>query len=189
MAKRFTATELWEEDWFLDMPNEYKLFWYYILAACDHAGVFRVNISKFNRIIDSKKKVVQNKAITYFNNGKERVRIISENKWFIEDFFVFQYGSIFNKNNKVHESIEKIYNQANISLTSIRGLKDLKEGVKDKDKDKKGGVGENKKSAIKIVDEFAYFDDGSKQELGESQKFMVAQNSLKARDVKKGISY
>lgn len=189
MAKRFTATEIWDEDWFLEMPNNYKLFWYYMLAQCDHAGIFRVNIKKFQIIIRDK-KVTTETALKYFNNGKNRIRILTENRWFIEDFFTFQYGSTLNKNSKVHESIENIYNQANINLTSIRGLKDLKDRVKDKDKDiKKGGVGENKKGAIKISDGFAYFDDGSKQELGDSQKFMSEQNQLKARDVKKGVSY
>ena len=43
MAKRFTSTEIWNEDWFLDMPAEYKLFWYYMLCECDHAGLFKVN--------------------------------------------------------------------------------------------------------------------------------------------------
>ena len=133
MAKRFTATEIWDEDWFLEMPIEYKLFWYYMLANCDHGGLFKVNMRSFCSL--NEVKLTPNKAIEFFNTGKQRVRIISDSLWFIEDFFVYQYGGTFNMNNRVHESISELYKKHNIDLLSVRGLKDLKDGVKDKDKD------------------------------------------------------
>lgn len=133
MAKRFTDTNIWGEDWFLEMPNEYKLFWYYMLSSCDHSGIFKVNTSVFCRL--NEVKLTSNKALEYFNTGKQRIRVIQDNVWFIEDFFVYQYGESFNTKNRVHESIEKSYKKYNISLTSIRGLKDHKDRVKDKDKD------------------------------------------------------
>lgn len=148
MAKRFFATDIWEEDWFLDMPNEYKQFWFYILAKCDHAGIFKVNVRSFRGLVGV--ELGSSKALTLFNTGKQRIRIIKDDVWLIEDFFVYQYGPVMNLQNKVHNSIAKIYKKHGVSLTSIRGLKDLKDGVKDKDKDKelesnednKGGLGE-----------------------------------------------
>ena len=145
MSKRFTATELWEEDWFLDMPNEYKLFWGYMLSTCDHAGVFKVNLRSFCNLLSV--SVSGNKALEYFNSGKNRIRVVSSSIWFIEDFFVFQYGTIFNPNNKLHESIDKIYKRYNINTLELRGLLEVKEKsfrgqkedfdtLKDKDKDK-----------------------------------------------------
>lgn len=192
MAKRFFGTEVWDEDWFLEMPEEYRLLWFYILAKCDHAGLFRVNLTSFN--LRNKKKVLPFTALKYFNSDKERIRIISEKLWFIEDFFVFQYGETFNKNNKVHESIEKIYNQANIKLTSIRGLKDLKDRVKDKDKDKdkKGGVGENKKQkGEKFSEDFqqVFFPDGNRQELGPQQRELAMEGRIKPNSIIQGATY
>lgn len=189
MAKRFTATELWEEDWFLEMPDGYKLFWFYVLAKCDHGGIFRVNVSKFNMTLIDKKKITSNKAIELFNNGKIRVRVLNENRWLIEDFFVFQYGEIMNLNSKVHESIQTLYNQANIDLTSIRGLKDLKDRVKDKDKDKdiytKNG---SKIFGEKFTEdnEFVIMNTGEKQKLGKMQKFRLKENDLKPEEIFKG---
>lgn len=193
MAKRFTSTEIWSEDWFLDMPSEYKLFWYYMLSTCDHAGVFKVNTKTFckmNEVI-----LTSSLALNYFNTEKQRVRVLSDNLWLIEDFFQYQYGEIFNPNNRVHDSIEKVYQRHNIEMTSIRGLKDLKDRVKDKDKDKdkdikKGGMGENKKG-VKFDDdlEFVYFDDGSKQKLGSDQKALAKLGKTKPHLIVKGSIY
>jgi len=134
MAKRFSDTEIWSEDWFLEMPNEYKLFWFYMLSNCDHAGLFKVNLRSFSSLLEV--KLTTTEALRLFNSGKDRIRIINPSLWFVEDFFVYQYGPTFNTNNRLHESIEKIYDKYGIELTSIRGVLDLKHGVKDKDKDK-----------------------------------------------------
>lgn len=148
MAKRFFASEIWEEDWFLDMPNEYKQFWFYMLAKCDHAGVFKVNLRSFRGLTGV--SLTSSAALNHINAGKQRLRIIKDDVWLIEDFFVYQYGSIFNLGNRLHESVAKIYEKYEIDLTSIRGLKEVKkstktppkdpnDGVKDKDKDKELG--------------------------------------------------
>lgn len=136
--KRFTETTIWEEDWFLDMPKEYMLFWFYLKDKCNHAGVWRPNLKLFEATIGV--KIDLKTAIEYFNKDKLRCEILKSGHWFLVDFFVFQYGSTFNALNRVHKSIQDIYNQENINLTSIRGLKDLKEGVKDKDKDKEKDI-------------------------------------------------
>ena len=133
MAKRFISTEIWDEDWFLDMTNEYKLFWFYILSSCDHAGIFKVNMRSFCSL--NEVNLTPTQALLYFNNGKDRIIVISDSIWLISDFFVFQYGTTFNPNNRVHQSIENIYKKYKIDINLIRGLIDLKDRVKDKDKD------------------------------------------------------
>jgi hypothetical protein len=64
------------------------------------------------------------KAIEYFNNGKKRIRIIKDDLWLIEDFFSYQYGHVFNINNRVHESIDSELKRNKIKLDSIRGITD-----------------------------------------------------------------
>lgn len=123
MAKRFTATEIWGEDWFLDMSIEYKLLWFFILSKCDHAGCWKPNKKIFEATVG--KKVNLGKALANFNYEKERIRITSKNNWWIVDFFVFQYGATFNINNKLHSSIQLIYNQEGIPITESRGLKEV----------------------------------------------------------------
>jgi len=134
MAKRFTDTELWKQDWFLDMPSEYKLFYFYVKDNCDHAGIFKVNVRTFCRL--NEVKVDSNTALEYFNVDKERIILISDSKWLLVDFFVYQYGATMNLGNRVHNSVNELLILNNIDLGSIRGLLELKQGVKDKDKDK-----------------------------------------------------
>ena len=189
MSKRFTSTEIWDEDWFLEMPNEYKLFWYFMLSNCDHAGLFKVNLRSFCGL--NEVNLRSETALNYFNNGKQRVRVIFETLWLIEDFFVFQYGETFNINNRLHESILKLYGKHNIKLTSIRGLKDLKDTLKDKDKEiKKGGVGENKIIGVEVINgKKIKLSDGTIQELGEKQKEFIESGDLKPRNIYKGSIY
>lgn len=118
-----------------------------MLANCDHAGLFKVNLRSFRGQVEV--KVTSNEALQFFNNGKDRIRVISETLWYIEDFFVFQYGTSMNLNNRLHNSIAELLEKQKIELTSIRGLVDLKVGAKEKDKvinsiiDTKVKLGEN----------------------------------------------
>jgi hypothetical protein len=134
MPKRFTATEIWDEDWFLEMPLNYQLFWFYVKDKCDHAGMFKQNVIKFNAI--HKTEIDLELAFEYFNKGKKRLRKINGSVWLIEEFFSFQYGHTLNTKNTVHKSIKDIYEKNEVELRSVRGLREVKEGVKDKDKDK-----------------------------------------------------
>ena len=71
MAKRFTDTKIWEEDWFIELPKDYKLFFFYIKDTCDHAGVFKVNVKKFCKLNDC--RIDAKKALEYFNSDKNRI--------------------------------------------------------------------------------------------------------------------
>lgn len=194
MAKRFFSTKIWDEDWFLDMPIEYRLFWFYILSSCDHAGVFKVNLGSFCRL--NGVKIEPTDALVLLNTGKQRIREINNSTWLIEDFFCYQYGGTFNPNNRVHESIERVYKSHGINMTSIRGLKDLKEGVKDKDKDKdkeiqgysmKGGVGGRKERGawFRLEEGVVVFGDESEQELTEEQIELIKLGKLKPGQITK----
>lgn len=126
MAKRFTSTEIWDEDWFIEMPIEYQLFWFYMKDKCDHAGFFKVNVTKFNKMHNA--NIDSELAYEMFNKGKKRLRKINEGMWFIEDFFVFQNGSTINMNNNAHRSVKQLLEYRGVSLGSLRGLKEVKEG-------------------------------------------------------------
>ena len=43
MAKRFTDAEKWDDPFFMDMPDKFKLAYIFILDKCDQVGVWKVN--------------------------------------------------------------------------------------------------------------------------------------------------
>jgi hypothetical protein len=149
MSKRFTDTEIWNEDWFIVLPNDYKLLWKYIKDTCDHSGIWKPNLKRFEFTTG---KVDLDKALEYFND-EDNIRIVrlKNTKFFLPGFFVFQYGEKMNLNNKVHNSVYINYIKNEVDLTSIRGLKEVIQRPKDIDKDKdieeedKGGTGEKEK--------------------------------------------
>ena len=128
MAKRFTGTEIWDEDWFLELPKDYKLFWFYLKDKCDQAGFFRINIKAFNSSHEADVKI--DTAFELFNKGKKRIRKINGSVWLIEDFFKFQYGQKFNTENKMHTGIEKIYSNNGVKIETLQGIERVSVGSK-----------------------------------------------------------
>lgn len=141
MAKRFTDTELWKEDWFLDLDTNEKLFWFYLKDSCNHAGIWRPNQKYFEFILGS--NIDLDEFILRSNHGKERIIVLHDGRWFLKGFIKFQYGKGLNEKNRVHKSIIEALEVAGINpfsfeliLTPNRPQNEVKEGVKDKDKDK-----------------------------------------------------
>lgn len=130
MAKRFTDTNKWRKPFIRGLQGAYKLFWFYILDDCDHAGIWIVdmevaNIRTGQNITEEDALKIFESKITVFDNGE---------RWFIQDFIDFQYG-ILNDSNRAHKSVINIllkYKLLNKDMTLISPL----QGVKDKDKDK-----------------------------------------------------
>lgn len=158
MPKRFTATELWNEDWFLALTPIQRLLWFYIKDHCDHAGIWKPNVIAFNRSHHS--CVVLSRCLSKFNSGKERIIVLSNGRWFLSGFVEFQYGKQLNPNSHVHLSIlgvlhsngidlEKYVGQGQVEVIlrslrphfevnerSTRPQRSLKDKDMDKDKDK-----------------------------------------------------
>lgn len=106
MSKRFTDTEIWDEDWFLDLPNKYKLFWQYIKDRCDDVGVWRPNKSMAQRIIGE--PINMNEFLTFVNvDGAERIVVLDNGRWFLRGYFIFQYGIHFSPTSPVHRGALK----------------------------------------------------------------------------------
>ncbi|HEY6436163.1 MAG TPA: hypothetical protein VIY47_06210, partial [Ignavibacteriaceae bacterium] len=116
-------------DWFLELPCEYKLFWFYILSNCDQAGFFRVNTKVFCSL--NHVNINTETAVEFFNKGKKRIRKVNGSMWLIEDFFKFQYGNKFNIKNNMHLGIEKIYVRYGVAIESLQGIERVSKGSKD----------------------------------------------------------
>lgn len=127
MGKRFTDTDKWKDEWFTDLEPAMKIFWVYICDNCDHAGIWRVNFkiasSMIGAILDRQSAL---KAL-----GK-RIRVLSDDKWYIEKFIAFQYPKGLSPKCKPHLGVISLLKSHSIDLNSYLTVQD-KEQDKDKD--------------------------------------------------------
>ena len=105
MAKRFTDTDKWKDEWYTELPNDYKIIWQYLLDTCDNAGIYKRNVKLLNIMCNTN---VSDTDI--LNAFKLRVTPISDEKWIINKFCVFQYGPDFleSKNKAVVSVVNKL---------------------------------------------------------------------------------
>lgn len=184
MGKRFTDTEIWNEDWFIDMTNDHKLFWIYLKDACNYAGIWRVNKKQFEFVTGI--KIDLEKFYSIINVGKQRIKKIGADKWFLTQFILFQNGSTLNGNNNAHYGILKELNnygidtcifevkersktvQSEVKVGSRTGVFDPQGIGKGKRKKEKGGVGEkeNKIPTVEMV-EIYFVENGYSAEVGK----------------------
>lgn len=122
MPKRLTDTKIWEEDWFIDLPNKYKLMWNYIKDKCDNVGIWRPNKSILQKIIGE--PLVIDDFLQFVNVGKERITVLPSGRWWIKDYFIFQYGDKFSPTSPVHKGALKTLLQNGIHINQI-----FKEGI------------------------------------------------------------
>ena len=128
MPKRFTDTQKWQDEWFMELPAKYKLFYLYLLDNCDHAGIWKVNLRLANFHIGSELNLDEIKELF-----GDRILEFKDGYFYIQKFILFQYGGI--KNDSVGKSISKILESNNL-LGAKEGLPSPCVGTKVKVKDK-----------------------------------------------------
>ena len=164
MTKRFCDTEIWNKNWFQNLPIKQKLLTKFIFDNCDCAGIYEISWKLL--------KVYFDEEITKedFQQIKQ-VKFLSEDIIFIEDFVLFQCSikSLYelDLNNNAHKGIIKRLEKYNLlqapnvpltspSLGAHSGAQEKeKEKEKDKDKDKE-------KEIEKINPDFYFSDEKEK---------------------------
>jgi hypothetical protein len=95
MAKRFISTELFDDDWFMELKPTTKLLWVYFITKCDHAGIISFNerLCKFQTGLNDVQGCLK--------ELKSRVFRLSDTQFFIPKFIYFQYPDF--PNSKVNQ--------------------------------------------------------------------------------------
>jgi hypothetical protein len=121
MAKRFTDSELWNKDWFLELSIKQKLLVKYVFDNCDIAGFLEISFRTLSFVLGE--KVTKEDF-----DGLKQISFINENTVFVEDFIKFQNGVTIeelNPNYSVHKGILKKLNKYNGFLTLKDPYQDL----------------------------------------------------------------
>ena len=138
MAKRFTDSEKWQDNWFTELTNDQKVIWIYLLDHCDNAGVWKMNMKNLNYFCST------NISVEYFIfTFQKRLTRINEEQFIINKFCLFQYGPDFltNKSKPVLSALDKltqlkIVEKVNNIYTLSIPLPNHYQGTKDKEEDK-----------------------------------------------------
>lgn len=88
MSKRFIDTELWDKQWFMNLPIKYKLYWIFLFTKCDCIGVWDVNMKLAEVYVGEK---LEEGIPELFKN---RIDLLCHNKWIIKEYIAFQYGKV-----------------------------------------------------------------------------------------------
>jgi len=130
MAKRFTDTEKWKDEWWGSLPNDYRMIWLYLIDSCSMAGIWKKDFRGLN--FNCNTNIDEKQFFEIFGS-----RLIDRgNFFFIPKFLRFQYPKGLNSNKPVIISIVKEIEKNNLSQTIKELLGNDYLIVKDKDKDK-----------------------------------------------------
>lgn len=173
MAKRFTETNKWDDNWFCSLSNDEKITWLYLLDKCSHAGVIQVNLRNLNFNCNTNYNDFDS-IVKLFDN---RLIMINESYAFIPKFLKYQYEKGITSKKPVIVSVRKELEKFDLSslVSELLGekftmvdkplnndytiVKD-KDKDKSKDKDKDKGKSKDKESVIPLEvysnDEFSF---------------------------------
>lgn len=84
MAKRFTDTEKWRDEWWGSLPNDYRMIWLYLVDSCSIAGIWKKDFRGLN--FNCNTKITESEFLEVFSS-----RVIDKgNFFFIPKFLRFQ---------------------------------------------------------------------------------------------------
>ena len=129
MPKRFTDTEKWKDEWYLNLSNDYKIVWQYILDTCSPAGILKKNFKLLNFCCG-----VTLTEKEFFDKFEGRV-IDCEEFYFIPKFLKFQYPKGVNSDKPAIISVRNELIDKQLFEIIKQSLGDDYLIIKDKDKD------------------------------------------------------
>lgn len=156
MAKRFTDTGTWQDEWFMALSPEHKLAYMFIKDNCDQAGIWRPNKKLADIMIGC--AVDWDGFLTEAGN---RVKIVSSDYWWLTKFCDFQYGHLSEKCKphikvieilKKYNLLDRVYKGYTTPIDRVEEKEEEKEEEKDKEKEKK-----KKKAKIEILESQIYY--------------------------------
>jgi uncharacterized phage protein (TIGR02220 family) len=87
--KRFTDTDIWQKEWFMNLTATEKAAWYYLCSVCDNVGVWTPNLKLANFQIGAD---VGWEKLLESSNGN--IKKLGNGKWWLVDFCTFQHPDL-----------------------------------------------------------------------------------------------
>ena len=148
MARRFTATEKWTDDWFLSLTNDNRIIWQYLIDTCSTAGLIKPSMRHLNFCCNT-------------NITEEDLKIIFNGRllpvgdyYFIPKFISFQYPQGILSEKPAIVGVRKeldrfgLFDGANVIYNDDVIIANRNATIKDKDKTKTRQEKEKKRPEI-----------------------------------------
>jgi len=136
MAKRFTDTEKWKDDWYLSIDNDTRIIYQWLLDNCNHSGMIKKEFAMLNYCCRT--DMNEERLLEMF---KDRV-VDCGSFFFLPKFIGQQYPKGLNSDKpavkSARSSLEKFSRIRIIRESLDNHYTMIKDKDKDKDKDKKG---------------------------------------------------
>lgn len=140
MAKRFTDSDKWKDDWYISLSNDYKIVWQWLLDNCSHSGLCKRSVFLLNTMC--KVNLTEDEIISF---GNDRI-IIIDDYWFIPKFLKFQYSTLLSAKPAIISVVKDIFTYklqdfipksfGNDYIIVSKSFLNHCQIIKDKDKDK-----------------------------------------------------
>lgn len=101
MAKRFTDTDKWDDDWFLGLPPEMKCVWEYLRDTCDGVGIKKISLNKISALVGA--KISKENLNQFFES---RIHWVNHETVWVHGFIKAQYKRL-SPNSNAHVNIAK----------------------------------------------------------------------------------
>lgn len=121
MAKRFTDSGKFRDNWYRKLTPNQKCLWEFIISECSLAGIIDIDFDSLEFHIGAKI------TIEDFEPLNERIYTLPDGKVFIPKFIIFQQKEL-NENNPAHKNIIEILSKYGIDLSL--NLENLERGFK-----------------------------------------------------------
>ena len=178
--KRFIDCDIWKKKWFREFPPKMKLFYFYVLTQCDHAGMYDVDLELAEFQIGMPIDATDiNKLL------KDHIEIIKDDKWFLRKFVDFQYGQLRDTNN-AHISVIKILNKYGVNLGANEVLTSSSQADQDKEQDKEQDKSKVKEKE-KMNPDILKVSKAHKKTIGYRRLSRWAKNDFSGKNVSKSF--
>jgi hypothetical protein len=142
--KRFTDTDLWDKEWFMNLGWKHKLLIKFLFAKCDAAGVWSPNWVLASSYIGAKVGKEDLKPLS------KQVEVLPDGRIFIVDFCHFQYGTLTERcapHRKIITLLKKYNLFERVTKGYQKGIDTLQEEEEEKEEEKEKDKEEEKESA------------------------------------------
>lgn len=124
MSARLQEQSEWNSKFVRGLEGPYKTFWFWLKSACDHGGVWEVDI-EMAKMITGQQLITQEGAELFF---KSKITVVCDgDKWLLNDFCEEQFKTReLNEANTYHRGAIRILEKVGAFKNEIYTLKEQK---------------------------------------------------------------